>query len=451
MEERKLEDLSLKELLNPDGVKCSCGRRHYAGVRKLRTGSGILEQILDDLEERNVRHPAVVADQSTYEAAGKAVCRILEEAGISPFLYVMNSECPEPDEYWAGALALRFDRQWDGIIAVGSGTVNDICKIAANMTGLPYLIVATAPSMDGYASETSSMVRGGLKVSIPSKCAEVIIADSKILAGAPEKMIQAGLGDMAAKYVSICEWRISHLITGEYYCEEIAGLVRKSLKTCMDSCGALAKRDEQAAENVASGLIMAGISMSFAGLSRPASGTEHYFSHMWEMTALEHHAACDLHGRQVGVGTLLSLQMYELLRHTEPDRKKAQDYAEHFDKSEWEHFIRCNFGSAAQGIIEKEEEEGKYKRENHARRLEKIIAHWDQIQAIIHEELPDPKWLREQLRLIHAPITPEEIGVPKSLVKSSFLATKDIRDKYIGTRLLWDLGILEEAADRLFL
>ncbi len=440
----------LNALIDPASMNCTCGKVHSAPVKQIAAGSGVLEKIGKMATELGMTRPVVISDRNTYAAAGDKVCRVLEHAGISYQSCCLDTDCPVPDEYWVGRVALNFDRRWDGIIAVGSGTINDICKIIADMTKLPYILAGTAPSMDGYVSGTSSMVRGGLKVSVPSKCPDGLLLDSSVLANAPMKMLQAGLGDMAAKYVSICEWRISNLINGEYYCEEIAGLIRKSLKTCMDSGRKLAERDQEAAADVAKGLVMAGMCMSYAGVSRPASGMEHYFSHIWEMTALARHESHELHGIQVGVGTLLSLAVYEEIRDIKPDREKALAYVENFDMEQWKESVRSAFGKAGESIISLEEKEQKYNKQSHALRLERIISKWDEIQEIIRQELPDREWLTQQLLMIGAPVTPQEIGISQEMVKKSFMATKDIRDKYIASRLLWDLGMLEEVAEKIF-
>lgn len=449
MEGKTLASMPLESLLRDEGVACSCKRLHKSPVRQIEVGKDILWKIAVMAKERGMKSPVVIADQNT-QKTGKMVCGILEEAGIQPVFFVMDSGRPEPDEFWVGSLALQFDRRWDGIVAVGSGTINDICKIVANMTGLPYLMAATAPSMDGYASNTSSMLRGGVKVSLPSKCPDGILLDTAILARAPMEMIQAGIGDMAAKYVSICEWKIAHIITGEYYCGEIAELVKMSLKTCMDSSAKLAARDEDAAGDTAFGLVLSGIAMSYAGISRPASGTEHYFSHIWEMRALQQKKPRSLHGISVGVGTLLTIPVLKYIGQLEPDRERALRHAEDFDPEEWKAFVRRVFGTAADTMILREDEEKKYDKTRHKERLEIILSRWDEIQKIIREELPDEEWLKERLLLAGAPVSPAQLGLSADDVRTAFLATKDIRDKYISTRLLWDLGMLEEAADRLF-
>ena len=187
-----------------------------------------------------------------------------------------------------------------------------------------YVIVGTAPSMDGYASATSSMTMDGLKISLGSKCADMIIGDLDILCNAPVKLMRSGLGDMLAKYVSICEWRIAHVITGEYYCEEIAKLVRASLKKCVDQAEGLLKRDKAAVKAVFEGLVVCGAAMKFAGVSRPASGVEHYISHIWDMRAAEFDTPAELHGIQCAIGTLIAVGLYEKLVKIVPDQKKKR-------------------------------------------------------------------------------------------------------------------------------
>lgn len=407
-------------------------------------GNGVIEQLPDLLKEWKCKKAFVVADSNTYIAAGEKVCALLGNNGIFYSKYILAQEEPSPDEHTVGSVAMHFDYTCDLIIGVGSGVINDTCKIISNLTGRPYFIVATAPSMDGYASATSSMERDGLKVSLPSKCADVIIGDVDIVKHAPLKMLQAGLGDMLAKYISICEWRIAHIITGEYYSEEIADMVRKALKRCVENADGLMKRDEKAIEAVFEGLIICGKAMAYAGVSRPASGVEHYFSHIWDMRALEFGTRAELHGIQCAVGTLLALRLYEQIMTRKVDKEKALSYAEAFDYTVWSGKLKEFLGKGADTMIALEEKEQKYSVEKHRERLQKISEHWDEILAVIKEELPASGEMENLLDKIGAPKTAEEIGVSTHLLGTSFQATKDIRDKYVLSRLAWDLGVLDE-------
>jgi glycerol-1-phosphate dehydrogenase [NAD(P)+] len=339
---------------------------------------------------------------------------------------------------------MHFDHSCDFVIGIGSGVINDIGKILSKTAKTPYMIVATAPSMDGYASATSSMTRDGLKISLPSQCANVIIGDLDILCQAPLKMMKSGLGDLLAKYVSICEWRISHLITGEYYCEEIAKLIRDAVQRCVENANGLLLRDERAVAAVFEGLVIGGVAMNYAGVSRPASGVEHYISHILDMRTVEFGEPEDFHGIQCGIGTLIATRIYEKLKTIAPDKEKALSYVENFSWEDWQAELRAFLGSGAESMIAQEAKEQKYNKDSHKERLEIILNNLSGILQIMDEELPASEDLEKLLDMIEAPKTLEEIGISSQLIPMIFKATKDIRDKYVLSRVAWDLGILDE-------
>ena len=247
---------------------------------------------------------------------------------------------------------------------------------------------------------------------------------------------------------SVCEWRISHLVTGEYYCEDVAELMRAALRKLMAVSDRITSRDPDAIATIAEGLVLAGIGMAYAQISRPASGLEHYFSHMWEMMALERGVPYDLHGIQVGVGTLLTMKIYRKLLSdgTRPDRQKAEAHMRAFDRVEWEAQVRRIFGKTADEIIAIEDSVHKNDPARHAKRLDNIIAHWDEILAIIREELPDYGALHDAMAATGMPLTPADIGIPTVDVVNAFVGARDIRDKYLSCSLLWDMGLTEEYA-----
>lgn len=237
---------------------CPCGREHRFGSTVL-TEKGAVKKLPEILKELNSKKVFLVADKNTYEAAGKTVAELLSGNGIEYKSYIFNKDQLEPDESNVGLAIMHFDTSCDVIIGVGSGVINDICKIVANVSNKTYIIVATAPSMDGYASTTSSMIIDGHKLSIASKCAEFILGDIDILKNAPIKMMLSGLGDMVAKYIATCDWRISNLVTGEYYCENVAELVRGSIRKCVSNAEGLLNRDEEAVKAVFEGMIVSGV------------------------------------------------------------------------------------------------------------------------------------------------------------------------------------------------
>ncbi len=435
--------MSMERLYKMNSAPCSCGRPHSFSAQVL-CGAGVVGQLPDILREKNIKKPFILTDLNTYEAAGEQVCKLLKKAGIGYQSYSLPERAPHPDEARVGSAVMHMAPDCDCVIGVGSGVVNDIGKMLSALSRLPYIIVGTAPSMDGYASATSSMTRDGLKVSINTKGADVIIGDTDILKNAPLRLLQAGLGDMLAKYVSICEWRIASLITGEYYCEEVAQLIREAVEQCVQGAEGLLRREEKAVEAVFAGLVIGGVAMNYAGCSRPASGNEHYISHIVDMRAVEFGTAEDLHGIQCAIGTLETLRLYEKLQNITPDREKALSYAKSFSYEKWAEQLRAFLGRGAESMITLEDKEGKYDRLAHEKRLEVILSHWEKLQQIIRQELPAAAEVEKLLDLIGAPKTLGEIGVEEGLFPMIFRSTKDIRDKYVLSRLLWDLGVLEE-------
>lgn len=425
---------------------CPCGRIHTIAIDQVVTGSGALHRLPEFVKQYGSR-PFVVADVNTYAAAGEQVCRLLESAGIPYSSFTFREKALEPDEKAVGAAVMHYEKSCDVIVGVGSGVINDICKILSNLTGKPYIIVATAPSMDGYASATSSMSRDGVKVSLNSRCADVIIGDTGILKCAPMHMLRSGLGDMLAKYVSIAEWRIAHIVTGEYYCEAVAQLIREAVKRCVDNAEGLLARQDKAVEAVFEGLVIGGVAMAYAGVSRPASGVEHYFSHVWDMRGLEFGTQVDLHGIQCAMATMKAVELYEKVMDTVPNWEKAHAYVERFDVDAWNGELRAFLGSSAETMIALEKKEGKYRKDTHPARFRVIAEHWEEILEILRQELPTPQALRTLLDTVGISRDLMTIGVDSATAQQTFRSTKDIRDKYVLSRLSWDLGILEELCE----
>jgi len=425
-----------------NGRPCSCGREHKFAAR-IVTGSGVLDRLAAEARALGVTKAYVLTDKNTYAAAGSRVCRLLEEGGIPYAHYSFPQDRVEPDEASVGAAVMHLEPGCDLIIGVGSGVIHDIGKILSAMTRRPYIIVATAPSMDGYASATSSMNRDGLKVSLPSRCPDTIIGDSKILCQAPMRMLQSGLGDMIAKYISICEWRIANLLLGEYYCPEVARLIRGAVGQCVSQSNALAKREEKAVMAVFEGLLIGGAAMNYAGCSRPASGMEHYISHVLDMRGVEFATETDFHGLQCAAGTYLTAQLYARLVEQVPDREKALAWAKHFDFDAWSEKLRAFLGKGAESMIALEARDKKYDPALHAQRLERILEKWPEILEIIREEIPPMWFLEGALEDVDMAPTLAQLNQPGVLPRV-LRCTRDIRDKYVLSRLVWDLG-LEEA------
>ncbi len=441
----RLCDMTLEELIRPEGFDCACGRHHRVGLRFVRIGRGAVAALPEALRAVGVRKPFIVCDQNTKAAAWEKVRTVLDAAGVDYTLYCFPWARVEPDERAMGSLTLAFDPACDGVIAMGSGVINDCCKVLCHAAQKTQITVCTAPSMDGYASDSSSMIVNGVKTTVYNACPAAIIADTDILRTAPDRMLWAGLGDMLAKYIAACEWRMTALINGEYYCEEIAELMRASLRKIVAAAPRLMERDDDTLAAVTEGLILSGVAMAFAKVSRPASGLEHYFSHMWEMFHLDRGLPAELHGIQVGVGTVLCLKIYEKLRTLRPDSVAFQRAAEVFDENVWESEMRRVMGGSADTLIRAEKTEW-HNNDPAARahRFDCIRKNWDALLRIMDEELPDAAQVLALMKQTGMPMLPGEIGENDQDVRDAFLYSRSARKKYLTSTLLWDMGILED-------
>lgn len=429
---------------------CACGKTHTTAVEHVTIEEGAINAIPGYAKAYGAKKAFIIGDINTYPLAGDKITAMLEAEGICCTSYIFKERRLEPDEKAVGSLVLHYDAKSDIIISIGSGVINDISKIIAYQTNTPYVIVASAAFMDGYAAGSSSMAIDGVKVTVPAKSPDVIIGDINILNGAPIHMAKAGLGDMLAKYVSICEWRLSNLINGEYYCEEVAEFTRQSLRACVNGAKGLLDRNGESMKMLFEGLINCGKAMDYAGCSRPGGGVEHYFSHIWDMRGLDFGTPTSSHGMQVALGTLNTIKCYQELKNITPNREKALAYAKNFDFADWSEQLRTFVGKGAEAMIALEAKEKKYDLDKHAARLEVILEKWDDILRIIDEELPSVEEFEAILDSIEAPKTLEAIGLDSSTLAMTLKSTKDIRDKYVLPRLLWDIGELDEVCEKVF-
>ena len=305
---------------------CACGKSHKVDIQAIRVGSGVIQELPGILRDLGASHIFLVADNYTYEAAGRQVEQLLDQAGLPYHKRVFQTETPlVPNEYALGSVLAAMTSQDDMLLAVGSGTLNDVTKYVSARTGVPYVIAATAPSMDGYASTVAPTILDGFKTTLPAVYPAAIVADVDILKDAPMPMLTAGFGDIIGKFTSLADWRLSHQLNGEYYCPEVAGVIEAAVETCAANAKALAQREPQAIRAVTEALILSGLAMGMVGVSRPASGAEHQMAHYWEMDALRRGEEHPLHGNAVGVGTVLAASLYEMAVEYLPQGFAAPD------------------------------------------------------------------------------------------------------------------------------
>lgn len=308
--------MEINELLK--GVDCSCGRHHACDIQHVAISNDAISQI--SVLAKNYTSVLVVADENTYAAAGEKTMIALAGKSIQIVIFP-GTTVLIPNEDAIAQVTQKLDGA-ELIVGIGSGVIQDLCKYVAYFNHLPYYIVATAPSMDGYASTGAAMILNGMKVTVPAKTPEVIVADTVVLKDAPMNMIQAGYGDIVGKFSALNDWRLSQIVNGEYFCQEIHDLTFSMIHKTLALAEGLVRREEESVKVLMEALVVAGIAMSFTGSSRPASGSEHHLSHYFEITGIVRSKEYFPHGIDVAYSTVITAKLREkLLAATWPEKQ----------------------------------------------------------------------------------------------------------------------------------
>ncbi|HHT90949.1 MAG: sn-glycerol-1-phosphate dehydrogenase [Limnochordia bacterium] len=441
-----LEPVDLGHYLNRP-IACECGRTHFAGIEAVEISDGAMGKLADLIRRGGYQKPFIVADKNTAKIAGGQVLEILFTQGMSYSSFVFDDAALSPDEDALGRLLINFDADCDLIVAVGSGTINDISRFFSHRLGLPYFIVATAPSMDGYASSVAPLLKNNLKTTFECHVPKAIIADRTILAEAPKDMIAAGFGDVVGKYTALTDWKLSAIINGEYYCERVAKLTRESLERTIRLREGIAAGDRGAIGELMETLILSGVAISYVENSRPASGSEHHLAHFWEMRLLWEGGDPILHGTGVGIGTVSILRLYQMLLGDELDPRTFL-HASALEKDQWALGIRKAFLKGAEEVLALEERVKKNDPALCQKRRMVIAEHWDEILRTL-TTVPSPSRVQEYLQTVGAPFEPAQAGLGLRLVFDALVYAKEIRPRYTILQLLGDLGLLEHYAQQL--
>ncbi|MBO7217781.1 MAG: sn-glycerol-1-phosphate dehydrogenase, partial [Clostridia bacterium] len=299
--------MNIQALLNP--VNCSCGKTHRCDIKHVYIGKNVISRLAEMCEGYN--NILILADENTYAVAGEKCSAVLCNKNLRLQIF-SGKTVLIPDEAAISAVENQLS-DIELIIGIGSGVIQDLSKYISYFHKIPYYIVATAPSMDGYASSGAAMITGGMKVTYSAKVPDGFIGDTAVLKDAPLEMIKAGYGDILGKYSALCDWKLSNLIYGEFLCDYIYNLTFDMIREVLPLAKRLLSRDEEAVGKLTEALIAVGIAMAYAENSRPASGSEHHLSHYFEITGILNNEKYLAHGIDVAYSTYITALIREKL------------------------------------------------------------------------------------------------------------------------------------------
>ena len=424
-------------------------QRHLAdrlALEAIHIGRGALETaaFLGASESSARRRVLLVADPDTFDAAGRDVGTILQRRGHTVGEAITQA-APHADDETIDSLLPKLDFHPEWIAAVGSGTISDLGKVLAERAGARLLTVATAASMNGYTSPIAAITVGGLKTTQPSHPADVLIMDLDVIASAPKRLTRAGFGDLMSKPVSGADWLLSSFFFGDEPEPAVLGLVDDAVERARHHAEDIACGDLAGIERLCEALVLSGFSMALAGSSSPASGGEHLISHYRDMSAKGWKRPSFLHGEQVAVGTLCSLEIYRRLEELGAPQGDGSSCRRHREDSATP--AHHQLTKSAREAVRLETGAKLALVPGPSARREALAQRWKELWSMLDKQLERGRGLRTDLRRAGCPTSFSEIDTPPPLVKELILHCRWMRRRYTVLDLAGDLGHLEDLAE----
>lgn len=427
-------------------VQCECGQNHLCEIKHIIIEEDAVSKLPELIMSGLYHNICVVLDSTTEEIIGRSVYQVLRNNLIPYQSVVLNDKKLLPNERSVGKIMVGIPAKCDLIVAVGSGTISDLCKYISYKLGIDCIIVATAPSMDGYASGVASIIIDNIKNTFEVSRPTAIIADTNILTEAPYEMITAGVGDILSRYACLADWKMASVITREHYCASISEIMKASVNNVVKVLNGIKNRDREAVKVLMEELVLSGIVMNYVGNSRPASGSEHHLAHYWEMMFAQRNTASPYHGHKAALGTAVVLKLYEYIKEHRIDFEKIPP-AE-FKESEWEDNIIKAYGDASDEVIKLEKAIHKNSDDEVEKRRIELRQNIDQIMEII-DNMPCTSYVINILKSIDAPYSLDVAGIDEEMLRQSIMYAKEFRNRYGILQMLFDIGELEAAANEI--
>lgn len=438
---------------NPKPLSWREALRSARETRRMEQGRGAISLVPDVFRDQFPGKTAVVvADPASFAAGGKAVQKMLEDAGVPtlpPYVF------PETDLYAEIGYVERLEaflRTNDAIaVAVGSGTINDLSKLASFRVGRQYMCVGTAASMDGYTAFGASITSKGSKQTFNCPAPQAIVADTEIICKAPPEMTASGYADLMAKLPAGADWIMADLLETEPIDTTAWAIVQPGLAGALSDPAGARRGDDAAIGKLIEGLMLGGFAMQWSRTSRPASGAEHQFSHMWDMQHHTHNGKTPAHGFKVGVATLAITSLYEELLKRLPTFDLERACAKWATAAQREAEIRREF--AGEDYVDKVVEESMIKHPTHEQlraRLKLLKERMPQAIEGIKRQLPSYAELKKQLDLVGAPTAPEAIGITRERLRHTFTQAYYIRRRFTALDLAKQTDLFDECMEALF-
>ena len=422
-------------------------------------GDGVIGQVPAIFGEQFPGKDAaiIISDPRTWAAAGEKTAALLEAAGVKTAKYIVepggrifHAEYHYVVDVREAVVASSTSPQSVVPVAVGSGVINDLTKRAAGELGVPYMVVATAASVDGYSSFGASLVSPeGAKQTYPCPAPRAIVADLDVMRTAPRELTAYGFADLMAKIPAGADWVLASEIGAAEWHDVAWHIVQDGIPATTRNAEGVAKGESSALAGFVGGLMMSGFAMQAMQSSRPASGAEHMFSHILDMTHHTYRGEPVSHGAQVGVYTLFMTRFHEALlgfdmASLDVERCVADwlEWDEGGEALAREPFVGSTFPNLG---VEQSKPKWQTKAELRAA-LTAAKARWPEIAARMRGQLVPSAEIERRLRAVGSPACPAEIGVANDFALKNIRFAMFMRNRYNALDFAFRIGKLDEFA-----
>lgn len=423
-------------------------------TKALEIGAGIITEAGRLFKEQFPGKKAVlVADENTYRVGGKTVEESLDRNGVEAIETYLFTDKNLYAEYSYVQKLIDSFQNHDAIpVALGSGTINDLVKLASHKTGRRYMCVATAASMDGYTAFGSSITADGAKQTFSCPAPLACLVDTKIIAEAPKEMTASGYADLFAKITAGADWILADRLNVEPIDKESWSIVQDGLQSSLSSPEKIANSDIEAIGDLIEGLMLGGFAMQSHKSSRPASGAEHQFSHLWNMEHHTNHGEQISHGFQVAIGTLAVTALYEEVLKTPLENLDIDACCEAWPTAEeLAEESRAIFKGTDFPEIGYQETKAKYVSKDELReQLSLLKDNWLNIKKDLQKQLVPFDEAKRCLKLVGAPTEPEQIGLTREYLRETYIRSQYIRRRFTILDLAVRTNKLDYWLDKLF-
>jgi len=423
-------------------------------TRALEIGKGALKKTPETFRQLfGNKESVIVADINTFAAAGKEVFAAFQNSAHScrePFVY------SEPDLYAEHDYVVRLEeslRQHDAIpVAVGSGTINDLTKLAAHRLNRPYVCVGTAASMDGYTAFGASITYKGSKQTFECPAPRAALADLDVICAAPKPMNAWGYADLLAKVTAGADWMLADALGAEPIHQQGWEIIQGRLRQLIGEPRGVRENSPSAIARLVEGLMVAGFAMQAARNSRAASGAEHQFSHLWDMQHHTHQGKAPSHGFKVGIGTLAVAALYEFLLNQPLEKLDIEACCSRWpDQATTEATVQRLFPEKELLSVAMTETRAKAVQTLDLRaQLDKLRKIWPDLKERLQRQLLPFAEIKSMLREAGAPVEPEEIGISHERLRQSFRLAYFTRRRFTILDLAMRTGLLDKGLEHIF-